>query len=83
LLGRKIIEKMKFEQVEPIFLEKDYKSRIVLQIILDNGIKEFIVRQKLRFLLKKIWDGKDFDLVDGKLKHFSYILHIKDNHNPR
>jgi hypothetical protein len=78
ILGRKIIEKMRFDHVEDIFMERDFLDRTVLNIITDNNIKPFIVINKLRFLLDKIWDGKESDLIDGKTSHFSktkYLLH--------
>jgi hypothetical protein len=50
---------MRFDEVELIFLEKDFKDRTVLNIITQNDIKEFIVHYKLKFLLQKIWSGKD------------------------
>lgn len=42
-------------------------ERNVLNIITENDIMTFIVINKLRFLIDKIWDGKDSDLIDGKL----------------
>lgn len=50
---------MQFEDVEQIFLEKDFKDRSVLNIVTDNTIMKFIVKNKLKFLLDKIWEGKD------------------------
>jgi hypothetical protein len=54
-------------------MEKDFKGRTVLYIIVENDIKSFIVKSKLRFLLTKIWDGVDSHLIDGKILHFSKI----------
>ena len=59
-------------------MDRDFLDRTVLNIITDNNIKPFIVINKLRFLLDKIWDGKESDLIDGKTSHFSktkYLLH--------
>jgi hypothetical protein len=53
--------------VEDVFMEKDFRKRTVLSIITQNDIKSFIVKSKLKFLLNKIWDGKDSNLIDGKL----------------
>jgi hypothetical protein len=78
ILGKLIIEKMRFDHVEDLFMERDYLDRTVLNIITDNKIKSFIVIKKLSFLLDKIWDGKESDLIDGKTSHFSkttYLLH--------
>lgn len=78
LLGKMIVETMQFEYVEPIFLETDFSERSTLNIITDNNIKSFIVINKLKFLLDKIWDGKDSSLIDGKTSHFSrteYLLY--------
>ncbi len=36
----------------------------------------FIVQSKLRFLLDKIWDGKNSDLIDGKTSHFSKTKYL-------
>lgn len=58
-LGRIVLESMQFEDVEQIFLEKDFKDRSVLNIVTDNAIMKFIVKNKLKFLLDKIWEGKD------------------------
>lgn len=73
---------MPFEFVENVFMEKDFKGRTVLQIISKNNIKSFIVKSKLRFLLNKIWDGKDSNLIDGKISHFSKTEYLF-NHQPR
>jgi len=78
LLGKMIIETMLFDNVEAIFLETDFSERSTLNIITDNNIMSFIVKNKLRFLLDKIWDGKDSSLIDGKTSHFSkteYLLY--------
>ncbi len=78
ILGKLIIEKMRFDHVEDVFMERDFLDRTVLNIITDNKIKSFIVIKKLSFLLDKIWDGKESDLIDGKTSHFSktkYLLH--------
>jgi hypothetical protein len=34
------------------------------------------VINKLRFLLDKIWDGKESDLIDGKTSHFSKTKYL-------
>ena len=73
---------MEFEQVENVFMEKDYKDRTVLSIITKNDIKSFIVKSKLRFLLTKIWNGKDSSLIDGKTSHFSKTRYLL-SHQPR
>lgn len=52
-------------------MEKDFTDRTVLNIVTDNKIMTFIVINKLRFLLDKIWEGKDSQLIDGKTSHFS------------
>lgn len=73
-----IIENLHFDHVEDIFMEKDFKDRSVLNVITDNKIMKFIVISKLRFLLDKIWDGKNSDMIDGKISHYSktkYMLH--------
>ena len=78
ILGRKIVENLPFDQVESVFMERDYRDRSVLNIITDNNIMSFIVIRKLKFLIDKIWDGKDSDLLDGKTSHFSktkYLLY--------
>lgn len=76
LLGKIIIENMPFEYVEDVFMEKDFKNRTVLKIITTNNIKSFIVKAKLKFLLNKIWDGKDSNLIDGKISHFSKTYYL-------
>jgi hypothetical protein len=81
-LGNIIIENMMFEQVEEVFMERDFRDRTVLSIISQNDIKPFIVKQKLRFLLNKIWDGKDSNLIDGKTSHFSKTRYLL-THMPR
>ena len=43
-LGHIIIENMQFEDVEHIFLEKDYRDRTCLIIITSVDIKQFIVK---------------------------------------
>ena len=78
MLGRKVVETIPFEQVEQIFMERDFLDRSVINIITDNNIMTFVVINKLRFLIDKIWDGKDSDLLDGKMSHFSktnYLLY--------
>ncbi len=67
---------MQFDKVEEIFMEKDYVERSVLTIITDNNIMSFIVISKLKFLLDKVWDGKDSALIDGKLSHFSRTKYL-------
>lgn len=57
-------------------MEKDFSDRSVLNIITDNDIKPFIVISKLKFLLGKIWDGKDSSMLDGKLSHFSRMKYL-------
>ena len=61
-------------------MEKDYRNRTVLTIITSNDIKSFIVKSKLRFLLNKIWDGKDSNLIDGKIQHFSKMQYMLSYH---
>ena len=75
-LGRLIIDKMQFNNVEETFMEKDFLDRTVLNIITDNVIMPFIVINKLHFLINKIWDGKDADLIDGKTEHFSRTKYL-------
>ena len=61
-------------------MQKDFKDRTVLYIIVTHDIKSFIVKSKLKFLITSIWDGKDSSKVDGRLSHFSrmqYMLHNK------
>jgi hypothetical protein len=36
----------------------------------------FIVINKLHFLIDKIWDGKESDLIDGKTSHFSKTQYL-------
>jgi hypothetical protein len=71
---------MPFEDVEPVFMEKDFTERSTLNVIIDNDIKPYIVINKLNFLLHKIWDGKDANKIDGKLQHFSRTEYLY-NHN--
>lgn len=52
-------------------MDRDFLDRTVLNIITDNNIMPFIVINKLHFLIGKIWDGKESDLIDGKISHFS------------
>lgn len=83
LMGKMIIETMLFDNVEAIFLETDFSERSTLNIITDNNIMSFIVINKLKFLLDKIWDGKDSSLIDGKTSHFSrteYLLYHEIKH---
>lgn len=63
-------------------MEKDFKDRTVLTIITKNDIKSFIVKAKLKFLLNKIWNGKDSNLIDGKIQHFSKTRYLL-SHQPR
>lgn len=76
IMGSIIIEYLPFESVEHVFMEKDFKNRTVLEIITSNDIKTFIVKAKLRFLLDKIWEGKDSNLIDGKISHFSKTYYL-------
>ena len=58
-------------------MERDFLDRTVLSMITENDIKLFIVKIKLGFLIAKIWNGKDSNLIDGKISHFSrteYLL---------
>lgn len=76
-LGHLIIENMQFDHVEEIFMDRDFLDRTVLNVITENKIMPFIVINKLHFLINKIWDGKESDLIDGKTQHFSrtnYLL---------
>jgi len=68
-LGKTIIQYIQFDQIEDIFMEKDFLDRPVLTIVTDNDIKPFIVMSKLKFLLDKIWEGKEFSMIDGKISH--------------
>lgn len=70
-MGRLIIENLQFDEIERIFLEKDFKDRTVLNIITENEIIVFIVKSKLKYLIDKIWEGRYYSMVDGKLSHFS------------
>lgn len=84
-LGRRIIKRMPFDQVEDIFMERDFLDRTVLSMITENDIKLFIVKAKVGFLIEKIWGGKDSALIDGKLAHFSrtaYLMHHHVRHLP-
>lgn len=59
-------------------MDRDFKDRSVLSIICDNKIMSFIVINKLKFLINKIWDGKSSDMIDGKTSHYSrtkYLLY--------
>ena len=70
-MGKLIVERLEFEKVEQLFMEKDFFDRTVLKIITDNNITSFIVKAKLKFLLESIWSGKNFFMIDGKIQHFS------------
>ena len=67
---------MQFDHVEEIFMERDFLDRTVLNIITHNNIMPFIVISKLNFLIDKIWDGKESDLIDGKISHFSKTKYL-------
>jgi hypothetical protein len=58
-------------------MERDFRDRAVLAIITDTDIKRFIVKKKLKFLLSKIWNGKDSQMIDGKISHFSRTMFMK------
>ncbi len=60
-------------------MEKDFLDRPVLNIITDNIIMPFVVINKLHFLINKIWDGRDADLIDGKTEHFSRTKYLKNH----
>lgn len=70
------MENLQFDHVEDIFLEKDFRERSVLNIITENNIMTFIVINKMKFLLDKIWDGKDSSIIDGKTSHFSRTKYL-------
>jgi hypothetical protein len=57
-------------------MQRDFMDRTVLNIITDNNIMTFVVINKLRFLIDKIWDGKDSDIIDGKHLHFSKTKYL-------
>lgn len=57
-------------------MEKDFKERSTLLIIVTNDISQFIDRQKLSFLLQKIWRGPYFDELDGKITHYSKSMYM-------
>lgn len=76
ILGHLIIENMQFDHVEEIFMDRDFLDRTVLNIITENKIMPFIVINKLHFLINKIWDGKESDLIDGKIQHFSLTKYL-------
>ncbi|CDW85372.1 UNKNOWN [Stylonychia lemnae] len=82
VLGRLIIENLKFDDIELIFMEKDFKDRSVLKIITHNEIMTFIVKSKLKYLLDKIWEGRYHSMVDGKISHFSRTQFLM-NHSVR
>jgi len=67
---------MQFDHVEEIFMERDFLDRTVLNIVTENQIMPFIVINKLHFLIDKIWDGKESDLIDGKTSHFSKTQYL-------
>ena len=75
-LGNIIVHKIPFDQIEEIFLERDFKDRSVLNIITENDIMTFVAINKLRFLIDKIWFGKDSDSIDGKVSHFSKTKYL-------
>lgn len=76
LLGNRIVHQIPFEQIEEIFLERDFTDRSVLNIITENDIMTFVAINKLRFLIDKIWYGKDSDSIDGKISHFSKTKYL-------
>ena len=45
-------------------------------IIVTNDISSFIDRQKLSFLLQKIWRGPFFNELDGKISHYSKCMYM-------
>lgn len=57
-------------------MEKDFIDRSVLNIITVNKIMSFIVINKMKFLLDKIWEGKDSQMIDGKTQHFSRVEYL-------
>eukprot|EP00347_Sterkiella_histriomuscorum_P007582 403348366 len=77
-----MIQYLKQIKYEQIFLEKDFKDRSVLNIITKNEIMVFIVKSKLKYLIDKIWEGKYYSMVDGKLSHFSRTQYLM-NHSVR
>lgn len=77
-LGHIIIINLPFENVEPIFMEIDFKNRTTLEVIDQYDIIPFAVKHKLQQLIDKIWSGKNSNQVDGKVSHFSktqYLLY--------
>lgn len=66
-MGKKIIENMKFEDIEQIFMDKDYKNRTVINIITSNEFKELLANNKINTLLDSLFIGKEPFKCDGRI----------------
>ena len=70
------------EHIEKFFMDRDFKNRTVLKIIIDNRFWPLLSSEKINILIEEIWVGKKTYECDGKLTDFS-LLHYIANYKIR
>lgn len=67
---------MTFEDIEKVFMDKDYKNRTVINIIIENEYHDLLENDKINTLLDSLFIGKEPFKCDGRIRDFSSITHI-------
>ena len=57
-------------------MDRDFKNRTVLKIIIDNRFWPLLSSDKINILIEEIWVGKKTYECDGKLTDFSLLSYI-------
>jgi len=70
-LGSKLIENMREDNMKPIFMDKDFLDRTVLNLITYNSYSKLMVDDKVAALLEELWVGTLSYECDGRVNEFS------------
>ena len=75
-LGRKLVDNMDDEVIPKVFLDIDFKDRMVFKIITSNGYVPLMQNEKVSILLEEVWVGKNTYECDGKIIDFSLLTFL-------
>lgn len=77
-LGGKLIGSIGNKHIEATYLERDFKDRTVINIIILNDFAPLMYNTKVDILLQQIWVGKKTYECDGDFSDFSMLTFLKN-----
>lgn len=78
-LGAKIIANIDEENINAIFMDKDFMDRTVLNLITTFGYVPLLGDEKVTVLLDELWEGKNTYECDGKVSYYSKLTFLANN----